>query len=209
MRKTQDARRSIDLRANNGLPRLAPQAPSRSPHPRPRPLERSVAIETAHVESSQLNHHTGIAFSLSAWVTPLLLLPSNPSRSTIDQFNATIARGAKYLQPSSRVSGFLFLSLTLLISQHPDPDVAWKWKLYGAAFLAVMQVAWYEVYFIFPINDTIKAIGEAMARSGEQELSEAEQKRLRELVLKWERRHRWRIVMPFFGCVVTVVAILI
>lgn len=101
------------------------------------------------------------------------------------------------------------LAVTVLISQHPDPSQSWKWKLWGPAFFILIQVAWYEVYFIFPINDTIKAMGEKLEVAGEQELPKAEQKRLRELLVKWEFRHRLRIAMPFFGCIFAVLAILI
>lgn len=142
-------------------------------------------------------------------MTPALLCPENPSRSEIAQFSETVDRGMKYLQPASRLSGVSMLLITLLISQHPDPAESWKWKLYGVAFLIVMQVAWHEVYFIFPINDTIKDMGKMLEGTNEQSLPEAEQKRLTQLVLKWERRHRVRIAIPFFGCIVAVTAILI
>lgn len=101
------------------------------------------------------------------------------------------------------------LLITLLISQHPDNAESWKWKLYGVGLLAVIQVAWWEVYFIFPINDTIKAMGAKLEGATPQTLSEAEEKRLHDLLLKWEWRHRARIALPFIGLVVAVVAVII
>lgn len=159
--------------------------------------------------SPYTNTHLGIAFSLSTWITPCIFRPELNSRAKIAVFTETIDRGFRYLQPSSRISGLLFIAVTILTYQHSDPATAWKWKFYGAAFLVVIQVAWYEVYFIFPINDTIKAMGERLADAGEQELSEAEQKKLMELLAKWEFRHRMRIAIPFFGCVAAVAATLL
>lgn len=164
----------------------------------------SMQTRSPHTDSSP-----GIAFSLSAWVTPAILRRENTSKSAIAQFSETIDRGMRYLQPSGRLVGLLMLLVTVLTSQHPDPAEAWKWKLYGAAFLAVIQVALWEVYFIFPINDTITAMGARFEGNEEQSLPEAEQKRLVELLLQWEFRHRVRIAMPFVACIVAVVAVLI
>lgn len=135
--------------------------------------------------------------------------PELNSRAKIAVFTETIDRGFRYLQPSSRISGLLFLAVTILTYQHPDLGTAWKWKLYGATFLVVIQVAWYEVYLIFPINDTIRAMGERLEETKAQELPEAEQKKLMELLAKWEFRHRMRIAIPFVGCVAAVAAILV
>ena len=127
----------------------------------------------------------------------------------IAQFNDMIGRGFSYLQPSSRLTGAVLLAVTLLISQHPDEDVAWKWQFYVAAVAIFAFVGWYEIVFVFPINDEIKEMGRKLAESKSEQLAEPEQKKLVVLLRSWEQRHRVRIVVPMVGLAISIAAILV
>lgn len=105
--------------------------------------------------------------------------------------------------------GATLLATTLLVSQHPDPADAWKWKLYATAMVIFALVSWYEIVFVFPINDEVKAIGGKLEKAGDEQLSEPEQKRLAGLLTQWEKRHRVRIAIPLAGLVLSIAAILL
>lgn len=138
---------------------------------------------------------------------PLLLLPTTPSRTIIHQFNETINRGRSYLQPSSRLLAFLLLATTTLTAYHPDANAAAEWKVYGAATFVLVQTAWWEEVFIFPINDRVAAMEgklKGVDGAGEQKVK-AE---LEGIVREWRWWHFGRIAAPFVAGCLTLYALL-
>lgn len=137
----------------------------------------------------------------------MLILPSTPSRATTDQFKEVIRRGYKYLQSGSRNLAIAILATTVLTYYHPDETVALKWKWYAAASFVLVQAAWYEVVFIFPIND------EVIAMRGKLEgdalwLNDHEHAKLHALIRSWRRWHFGRILAAFIPGCLTLAALL-
>lgn len=92
--------------------------------------------------------------------------------------------------------------LTVVTSRHSNEVIAGRWRFYAAAGAVVAQTAWYEVVYIFPVNDQVKAIGE------KPKLGEADRKRLIELLQRWQRLHWGRILLPLASGVIALVAVL-
>jgi hypothetical protein len=130
-----------------------------------------------------------------------MLLPTTPSRTITDQFREVIRRGYKYLQSGSRNLSIAILATTVLTYYHPDEAIALKWKWYAAAFFTLVQAAWYEVVFIFPINDQAIAMGDKL-EGDDLWLKNGEHAKLQELIRSWRRRHFGRIMAAFIpGCI--------
>jgi hypothetical protein len=136
-----------------------------------------------------------------------MLLPTTPSRTITDQFKEVIRRGYKYLQSGSRNLSIALLTTVVLTYYHPDENVAAKWKWYAAAFAVLIQAAWYEVVFIFPINDRAIAMGEKF-EGDESWLAESEHAKLRGLIRDWRWWHFGRIVAAFVPGCLTLAALL-
>ena len=137
-----------------------------------------------------------------------MLLPKNTSRSTIAQFNETIRCGGKFLQPISRILAISLGLLALLSSRHPDATISARWKYYVAAGVVVAQTAWYEVVYIFPINDEVSAMGRVLEKNRETNLSDVDQIKLVSLLRKWQRLHWGRILLPLLSGIIGFMAVL-
>ena len=137
----------------------------------------------------------------------MMLLPTTPSRTITEQFEEIIRRGYKYLQSGSRNLGLAVLAAAVLTYYHPDENVAWKWKWYAGAFAVLMQVAWYEVVFIFPINDRVIAMGDKL-EGDDLWLTDSEHAKLHGLIRSWRRWHFGRIVAAFVPGCLTLAALL-
>lgn len=144
----------------------------------------------------------GLASCLSLWVIPIALLPENSTQSIVAQFNETIHRGAKFLQPSSRLLTVALVLLTILTSRHPDAAIASRWRYQAGAGIVVAQTAWYERVYIFPINDQVKAIGE------KPKFEDADRMRLISLLRRWQRLHWGRVLLPLASGILAFAAVL-
>lgn len=136
------------------------------------------------------------------WVIPVTLLATN-ARSKTRQFSETIARGGRYLQPSSRALAVGLASLTYLISQHPNPATAARWKVWAAAMAILATTGPYEIYAVFPINDKIEEIGSKLEKKREDNMDAKGEEELDGLLRKWRQRHVGRIVMPMSAALLT------
>jgi hypothetical protein len=136
-----------------------------------------------------------------------MLLPTTPSLTITDQFKEVIRRGYKYLQSGRRNLSIARLATVVLTYYHPDESVAAKWKWYAAAFAVLVQAAWYEVVFIFPINDRAIAMGEKL-EAGDLWLAESEHAKLHGLIRSWRKWHFGRIVAAFVPGCLTLAALL-
>lgn len=130
------------------------------------------------------------------------MLPENTPRSMVAQFNETVGRGGRFLQPSSRALAVALISLTVLTASHPDAEVAGRWKFFAAAGFLIVQTAWYEIVYIFPINDQVAAIG------AKEKISDNDRKKLISLMEGWQRLQWGRILLPFFSGIIAFLAVL-
>lgn len=126
----------------------------------------------------------------------------------IAQFDYQIHLGEHYLLPSGRIQAISLLAITYLTSQQPDPSNATKWKYYAATAFIIVQVAWYEAVFIFPINRQIRHLNGKFGRRDESVLPDADQKTLVSLLQKWRSLHWVRVVLPLLGSLVSLLAII-
>ncbi|OQO02920.1 hypothetical protein B0A48_11203 [Cryoendolithus antarcticus] len=139
---------------------------------------------------------------------PIILLPSNTSRSKIDQFKETFRRGGVFLQPASQAFALLTSLMGILSYLHRDPAIVARASWYMAATATVFQVAWYEALFIFPINDQVAAMGKHFSGPEEQMLDERDQKKLDDLIRSWQLRQSLRAALPFVAGCITLAALL-
>lgn len=104
----------------------------------------------------------------------------------IAQFDETASRGFAFLQPLSRFMMASLVFLAAATAQLPNAEEASKWKYYLVGSIVLIQAAWYEIVFIFPINDEIKAQGEGLKEVGKEDLSKGEHEKLEDLLRKWQ-----------------------
>lgn len=154
-----------------------------------------------------MNDLLGLSACLSLWVMPIIKNPANKPRNMITQFDDSINRGERFLLPSSRLLGTLMASSTFLCYQSPDDVVAAKWKYYAATMFVVMQVAWFEIVFIFPVNGAVRAMGEKFDAREKKAFSKGEEKELLELLDKWSNLHTFRVLAPLIGACISVAAV--
>ncbi|KAL2071180.1 hypothetical protein VTL71DRAFT_12415 [Oculimacula yallundae] len=124
------------------------------------------------------------------------------SFNMLRQFHQLITLGAKYMQGSSRVQGILLATLSYLLYIHPDPEIAARWKYFAAALVIGVQVAWYEVVFIFPTNDRLVDMEGELKRMDGEERGERELEMRGEILVlldSWRKWHIGRIVVPFIS----------
>ena len=100
------------------------------------------------------------------------------------------------------------VSLAVLTWQNPDETVATRWKYYAITGFVIAQVAWYEIVFIFPINDEIRAMNTKFEGKEDQSLPETDHKRLISLLEKWQLLHWGRILLPLVGSIISLASIL-
>lgn len=136
-----------------------------------------------------------------------MILPTTPSRIITEQFEEVIRRGYMYLQSSCRCLAIALLATTVLTYHHPNETVALKWRWYAAAFATLIQAAWYEVVFVFPINDQAIAMGDKL-EGDELWLTDSEHAKLHGLMRSWRRWHFGRIVAAFVPGCLTLAALL-
>ncbi|KAH7399856.1 hypothetical protein BKA64DRAFT_777995 [Cadophora sp. MPI-SDFR-AT-0126] len=125
---------------------------------------------------------------------------SDSSMIMLRQFHQLITLGARYMQESSRVKGLALALLTYLLYSHPDEEISGRWKWFGAALVLGAQVAWYEVVFVFPMNDRLVEMEGELKEVGEGEERKRRDREIRAEVLRlleqWQKWHIGRIVMP-------------
>ncbi|KAI9155651.1 hypothetical protein HJFPF1_08239 [Paramyrothecium foliicola] len=98
----------------------------------------------------------GAAISMYTFSIPVIETGGSISSLVmLRQFHQLITFGARYLQKGSRIQGILLALLTYLFYSHPDDEIAHRWEHFATALFVGAQVAWYEVVFVFPINDRL------------------------------------------------------
>jgi hypothetical protein len=133
----------------------------------------------------------------------MLTVPTVPALAAIAQFDFIIQMGETYLMPFSKFLAASVFVLAAAASQHPDPGEAAKWKWYLAAGVVVIQIAWFEARYIFPINDEVRAMGAKGHGSSDQSKFE---KVLGERLQRWRQYHAVRTALPGVAAVMVCVA---
>ncbi|KAF1349187.1 hypothetical protein BDV97DRAFT_276192, partial [Delphinella strobiligena] len=141
----------------------------------------------------------GLAWCFILWVVPIIKLPTNTSRSAIAQFEETILRGFFYLRPSSIALAATLALTAYLTSRHPDPRGAEAWKMYALSCFVVVQVAWWEIVLIFPLNDAVIAMKEKLKGPKQDWLKKADQVELVRMIDLWTKRHVVRATLPLLA----------
>jgi hypothetical protein len=157
---------------------------------------------------TSLTFLSGLAFCLGFWAIPIILRPWKISKSQIGQFEELITRGQNYLQPSSRFLSAALIALGAVTYYYPDPRVASAWTYHLASGLILVQTAWYEIYFVFPVNDKIIAMRSIPGGEDGAALPEEQQMRLAQLMLEWRKWHWGRVIMPLASALVAFVGIM-
>ncbi|RMZ73870.1 hypothetical protein GMOD_00004672 [Pyrenophora seminiperda CCB06] len=137
----------------------------------------------------------GSAWSFIIWVVPIIKL--NKSFSAVTSLIDMSKRGGKWLEPANASSAVLLAINAILVSQHPDASEAALWKLYAIGSAALFNVAWFEHFFIFPLENRIAALDEKskMGGSGERWMDVLTGTTLHRDLDKWCRYHGVRATM--------------
>lgn len=114
------------------------------------------------------------------------------------QFHHLISLGIKYIQAGSRVQGITLAACTWLLYRHSDPEIQSAWPYFAAALVVGLQVAWYEIVFVFPINDKLIEMKGRLEKMDEK-ADRAMGPEVLELLEKWRTWHIGRIVIPFLA----------
>lgn len=142
----------------------------------------------------------GIAFSFNLWVVPIIKL--NKSSSAILQLEETSRRGGKWLEPLNASFAFLLGINAFILSRHPDPTEAARWKIYATACITLLQVAWWERVMIFPLEATIAAMRKNKKEVGDSAQSwmdEASRGVLHHALDRWCQWHTVRATLPLIA----------
>lgn len=120
-----------------------------------------------------------------------------PPQVKVMQFNHTIEKGRRYLQTCSRTQGASIVLMALLTYLQPTASYKSEWKLWLVAFFMLFPIAPYEIYFIFPINNEVAAIGRIGEEGdvGREALRKIDE-RLNALFRKWQLRNGGRFIPP-------------
>ncbi|KAF2716339.1 hypothetical protein K431DRAFT_20127 [Polychaeton citri CBS 116435] len=153
----------------------------------------------------------GASYSMSLIIIPLIQKAPHTKAKTV-QFASLIGKGAKYMQPTSRIMmATLTLLSALLYRNAGKEDVTAassggvgdlpSWKGWMLAAIVVAQVAWFEVVAIFPFNDIIGDVGRKLMEKGTDGSLEAEAI-VSESLEAWRRRNLVRASLPLLAAVI-------
>ena len=142
---------------------------------------------------------SGLSFCLSTWVVPNIVPPGTPPKVTIRQFSATISRGGRFLQPSSRILAASLLYIFWVTLQSSDQALAGCWRYWATCLAILVPLAPYEIYFIFPINEQILRM-DALLDGSTHDVKQVE--KLRDSLRKWQLRNLGRVILPLLASLV-------
>ncbi|KAF2759871.1 hypothetical protein EJ05DRAFT_312374 [Pseudovirgaria hyperparasitica] len=138
---------------------------------------------------------SGVSICLTAWVIPVIRTAREAQTQTT-QFSLTIEKGWKYLHHFSQLQGASLATITYLVSQHPNPAIAAKWRIWAAA-LGIVAFAWpFERIAIFPVNDRVGEIGEEVKKGDEGRVGEVDG-----LLKEWGVKNVFRAALPLSAAV--------
>lgn len=143
---------------------------------------------------------TGIAWCFKLWVVPIIKL--NPTISAINQFEETFRRGGVWLEPLNAFIAALLALIAIVKSQSPETQESENWKCFALASVTLVQVAWWERVFIFPLDDAVTAMkgnkGNFQSCDG-QVFTIRSKAALHNVMDQWMIRHAVRATLPFIA----------
>jgi hypothetical protein len=144
----------------------------------------------------------GVALCLYRFSVPVIETGRDFSTMVmLRQFHHLISLGFKYIQTESRFQNIPLLALSWSLYRHPDPEISSKWLYVFTATLVQIQAAWYEVVFVFPINDKLTDLEKKLEKK--DEIADQEMRpEVLGLLEAWRMWHIGRIVIPFAAAVV-------
>lgn len=138
----------------------------------------------------------GVALCLYGFSAPVIEAGRGSTLVMLHQFSHLISLGFKIIQTESRIQNIPLIALTWLLYRHPEPEISKAWLYFFAATLIQIQAAWYEIVFVFPINDKLKEI-EKMLEGKDEKTDRAMRPEVLRLLESWRTWHIGRIVLPF------------
>lgn len=141
----------------------------------------------------------GQALSLYMFSIPLIKEANGFPRSSlimVRQFHLQIKFGIKYIQTGSRIQGFLLALQAYLSYTNDDGAIRERWWYTAAALAVGIQVAWYEVLFVFPTNDRLIEMEGMLEKVDEESVDGKVTGEVVRLLEKWRFRHIPRIAVP-------------
>lgn len=111
--------------------------------------------------------------------------------------------GGQYLQPSSRILGLSLVSLATWAFVLGNP----VWKYNVVSLLVLAPVAVWEILYIFPINERVKALDAKLESSTDGRLDAKQEKELERLLWQWSKLHVARFVLPLAAGVISALAL--
>lgn len=146
----------------------------------------------------------GIAWGFIFWILPIIKLNRNPNNAA-SQLVETSHRGGLWLEPINASLAALSAFLSILLRYHPDPTQAATWKFYAAASLTLVQVAWWERVFIFPLDRAMTAVSSLGNARKELPVGDSQNVELASLhrsMDRWGMYHTVRAALPLAAAMV-------
>ncbi|CAK1362210.1 unnamed protein product [Cercospora beticola] len=147
---------------------------------------------------------SGIAWGFSIFVLPLIRLPSNPSRSALDQFEKLVSRGGVTLQPASIICALVLAGAATLSWQSSDAEVATgplSWRNSALACFVLLQVGWWEGVLITPLSAAIVDMKHSLPPK-ESWLRDREQLQFHNSLKLWNAYHIIRAALPLVAGII-------
>lgn len=116
-------------------------------------------------------------------------------------------RGGIWLEPGNAFIAALLALTALATSQQHDPTEAAAWRYYAAASFTLVQVAWWERWKVFPLDDEIVALKESKSDGKSSEQGWLDDERLLKLwraMDRWIVRHGVRATLPVVAALIAV-----
>lgn len=121
---------------------------------------------------------------------------SPTSRSKTEQCTYIFFLGDRYLANSGRVAAVILLTLTTCYYNHPNPDLALRWRYYLATLCAAGGIGPYEILLIFPLNDVLSLeMGGELKKLKKENFGDRRDGELDRLLVKWCWLHSVRVLL--------------
>lgn len=108
------------------------------------------------------------------------------------------------MEPLNAAIAASFALLAVLTTQHPNAEEAALWRYYAAAAFVLVQVAWWERVFVFPIDDAIAAMKDDNSNFKREQphFHDGSQREFHRLMRRWSYMHAVRATLPLVAAVV-------
>ncbi|PSK36176.1 hypothetical protein B9Z65_5991 [Elsinoe australis] len=107
---------------------------------------------------------TGIALTMYLWIVPIIHIAPDSS-TKIKQFTRNTDLGARYQHPMSKILPVLIFLLAITTYMETNHFLKWRWINYLAAMITMAPIGPWETVTVFPINDKMTEMGNALEQS--------------------------------------------